>query len=49
LLEAERESSEPQMSADDQAHLEIIEKAIALAREKPQDASQLIRTWLMEE
>jgi flagellar biosynthesis/type III secretory pathway M-ring protein FliF/YscJ len=37
------------LSPEEQAHLEVIEKAIALAREKPADVSQLIRTWIMEE
>jgi flagellar M-ring protein FliF len=49
LLEAEREGNEPSLSAEEQAYLDIIEKATALAREKPADVSQLIRTWIMEE
>jgi flagellar M-ring protein FliF len=49
LLEAEREGAESNLSAEDQAYQEIIEKAVALAREKPADVSQLIRTWIMEE
>jgi flagellar M-ring protein FliF len=49
LLEAEREGAEENLSAEDRAFAEIIEKATALAREKPADVSQLIRTWIMEE
>jgi flagellar M-ring protein FliF len=49
LLEAEKEGESISMSVEDQARLELAEKAIALAREHPQDVSQLIRTWLMEE
>ncbi|MDR1470220.1 MAG: flagellar M-ring protein FliF [Spirochaetaceae bacterium] len=49
LLEAEREGVEANLSAEDRAFQEIIEKATALAREKPADVSQLIRTWIMEE
>jgi flagellar M-ring protein FliF len=49
LLEAEREGSEQTLSSEDQAYMEIIERATALAREKPADVSQLIRTWIMEE
>jgi flagellar M-ring protein FliF len=49
LLEAEREGAESNLSAEEQAYQEIIEKATALAREKPADVSQLIRTWIMEE
>ncbi|MDR1095296.1 MAG: flagellar M-ring protein FliF [Spirochaetaceae bacterium] len=49
LLEAEREGLEPSLSSDDQAFRETIEKSTALAREKPVDVAQLIRTWIMEE
>jgi flagellar M-ring protein FliF len=49
LLEAEREGAEISLSAEEQAFMEIVEKATALAREKPADVSQLIRTWIMEE
>jgi flagellar M-ring protein FliF len=49
LLDAEKEGSEVSMSVEDQARMELQEKAIQLAREHPADVSQLIRTWLMEE
>ncbi|MDR0637699.1 MAG: flagellar M-ring protein FliF [Spirochaetaceae bacterium] len=49
LLEAEREGIDANLSAEDRAFQEIIAKATALAREKPADVSQLIRTWIMEE
>jgi flagellar M-ring protein FliF len=49
LLEAEREGVESNLSAEDQAFKETIEKSTALAREKPADVAQLIRTWIMEE
>jgi flagellar M-ring protein FliF len=49
LLEAEQEGETITMSVEDQARMELAEKAIALAREHPQDVSQLIRTWLMED
>ncbi|MDR0551774.1 MAG: flagellar M-ring protein FliF [Spirochaetaceae bacterium] len=49
LLEAEKEGETISMSVEDQARMELAEKAIALAREHPQDVSQLIRTWLMED
>jgi flagellar M-ring protein FliF len=49
LLEAEREGSEPNLSPEDRAFQEIIEKATTLAREKPTDVALLMRTWLMEE
>jgi flagellar M-ring protein FliF len=49
LLEAEREGAEPNLSAEDRMFQEIVEKATALAREKPTDVALLMRTWLMEE
>jgi flagellar M-ring protein FliF len=49
LLEAERAGAEDDLSSEDRAFAEIIEKATTLAREKPADVSQLIRTWIMEE
>jgi flagellar M-ring protein FliF len=49
LLEAEGEGADDNLSPEDRAFAEIIEKATALAREKPADVSQLVRTWLMEE
>jgi len=49
LLDAEKEGADVSMSVEDQARMELQEKAINLAREHPQDVSQLIRTWLMED
>jgi flagellar M-ring protein FliF len=49
LLEAEREGMESNLSAEDQAFRDTIDKSTALAREKPADVAQLIRTWIMEE
>jgi flagellar M-ring protein FliF len=49
LLEAERAGAEDNLSSEDRAFAEIIEKAKTLAQEKPSDVSQLIRTWIMEE
>jgi flagellar M-ring protein FliF len=49
LLDAEREGAELNLSAEDQAFKDTIEKSTALARDKPADVAQLIRTWIMEE
>jgi flagellar M-ring protein FliF len=49
LLDAEREGVESNLSAEDQAFRDTIEKSTSLAREKPADVAQLIRTWIMEE
>ncbi|MDR1257034.1 MAG: flagellar M-ring protein FliF [Spirochaetaceae bacterium] len=49
LLRAEGEGQQISMSLEDQARLELQEKAINLAKEHPADVAQLIRTWIMEE
>jgi flagellar M-ring protein FliF len=49
LLRAESEGQEVAMSLEDQARLELQEKAINLAKEHPADVAQLIRTWIMED
>ncbi|MDR2803351.1 MAG: flagellar M-ring protein FliF [Treponema sp.] len=49
LLRAESEGQEVEMSVEDQARMELQEKAINLAKEHPADVAQLIRTWIIEE
>jgi flagellar M-ring protein FliF len=49
LLDAEKEGTDVSMSVEDQARMELQEKAMMMAREHPADVSQLIRTWLVEE
>jgi flagellar M-ring protein FliF len=49
LLRAESEGQEVAMSVEEQARMELQEKAINLAREHPADVAQLIRTWIMED
>jgi flagellar M-ring protein FliF len=49
LLDAEKEGTDVSMSVEDQARMELQEKAMVMAREHPADVSQLIRTWLVEE
>jgi flagellar M-ring protein FliF len=49
LLRAEGEGHEVAMSVEEQARMELQEKAINLAKEHPADVAQLIRTWIMED
>jgi flagellar M-ring protein FliF len=49
LLRAESEGQEVVMSVEDQARMELQEKAVNLAKEHPADVAQLIRTWIMED
>ncbi|MDR2343965.1 MAG: flagellar M-ring protein FliF [Spirochaetaceae bacterium] len=49
LLRAESQGQEVAMSVEEQARMELQEKAINLAKEHPADVAQLIRTWIMED
>jgi flagellar M-ring protein FliF len=49
LLRAESEGQEVSLSVEEQARMELQEKAINLAKEHPADVAQLIRTWIMED
>ena len=49
LRSAEEEGLEVEMSVEERARLEMQENAVNLARERPEDVAQLIRTWLVEE
>ncbi len=49
LRSAEEETTEVEMSVEERARLEMMENAINMAREHPEDVAQLIRTWMMEE
>lgn len=49
LLRAESEGQQVAMSVEEQARMELQEKAINLAKEHPADVAQLIRTWIMED
>jgi flagellar M-ring protein FliF len=49
LLRAESEGQEVAMSVEEQARMELQEKAISLAKEHPADVAQLVRTWIMED
>ena len=49
LLRAESEGQQVALSVEEQARMELQEKAINLAKEHPADVAQLIRTWIMED
>jgi len=49
LRAAEEEGVEVELSLEEKARLEMQENAINIARERPEEVAQLLRTWLMEE
>ncbi len=49
LRAAEEEGVDVELSLEEKARLELQENAINLARERPDDVAQLLRTWMAEE
>jgi flagellar M-ring protein FliF len=49
LLQAEEDGMEVSMSVEERTRLDLQESVINMTREHPEDAAQLIRTWLVEE
>ncbi|MDR0599969.1 MAG: flagellar M-ring protein FliF [Treponema sp.] len=49
LLEAEQEGMEVSMSVEERKRMELQENVISMAKDHPEDAAQLIRTWLLED
>jgi len=49
MAEAEQDGMEVSISLEERTRMELMESAINLAKEHPEDAAQLIRTWLLEE
>ena len=49
LLEAEQEGVEVSMSVEERKRMELQEAVISMAKDHPEDAAQLIRTWLLED
>jgi flagellar M-ring protein FliF len=49
MAEAEQDGVEVSISLEERTRLELMESAINMAKEHPEDAAQLIRTWLLEE
>jgi flagellar M-ring protein FliF len=49
MAEAEQEGMDVSISLEERTRMELMESAINLAKEHPEDAAQLIRTWLLDE
>jgi flagellar M-ring protein FliF len=49
LRAAEEEAATVELSIEEKARMELLENAINVARERPEDVARLIRTWLAEE
>ena len=49
MAEAEQEGMDVSISMEERSRMELTENAINLAKEHPEDAAQLIRTWLSDE
>jgi len=49
MAEAEQEGMDVSISLEERNRMELMESAINMAKEHPEDAAQLIRTWLLEE
>ena len=50
MADAEQgEGTDVSISLEERSRMELMENAINLAKEHPEDAAQLIRTWLLEE
>jgi flagellar M-ring protein FliF len=49
LRVADEGAAEVELSIDEKARRELLENAINLAREKPDEVAKLLRTWLNEE
>ena len=49
MAEAEHDGMDVSISLEERTRMELMESAINMAKEHPEDAAQLIRTWLLEE
>jgi flagellar M-ring protein FliF len=49
LLQAEEDGMDVSISVEERTRLELQESVMNMTREHPEDAAQLIRTWLLEE
>jgi len=49
LRAAEEEAATVELSIEEKARMELLENAINVSRERPDEVSRLIRTWLAEE
>jgi flagellar M-ring protein FliF len=49
MMDAEQEGTDVSISMEERSRMELMESVINMAKEHPEDAAQLIRTWLLEE
>ena len=49
LLQAEEEGMDISISVEERTRMELQESVVNMTREHPEDAAQLIRTWLLED
>jgi flagellar M-ring protein FliF len=49
MAEAEQEGMEVSISVEERNRMELMESVVNMAKEHPEDAAQLIRTWLVDE
>jgi flagellar M-ring protein FliF len=49
LLQAEEEGMDVSISVEERTRMELQDSVANMAKEHPEDAAQLIRTWLLEE
>jgi len=49
MAEAEQDGTEVSISTEERTRMELMESVINMAKEHPEDAAQLLRTWLLEE
>ena len=49
LWDARQEGMEVTMSVEERKRAELLETAIAMSKEHPEDVAMLLRTWMMEE
>ena len=49
LFEAQQQGMEVTMSVEERKRAELLDSAVAMAKEHPEDVAMLLRTWLMEQ
>ena len=49
MAEAEQDGMDVSISVEERTRMELMESVINMAKEHPEDAAQLIRTWILEE
>jgi flagellar M-ring protein FliF len=49
MAEAEQEGADVSVSLEERNRMELMEGVVNMAKEHPEDAAQLIRTWILEE